>query len=83
MVVDTLTVGGDSALNIAPEDPTPPVLTALSLPSTINLGTEGATLTVSYSATDAGSGVAFFDFKVALVGSLCGVGSFDSDFPRP
>jgi hypothetical protein len=81
VVVDSLNDGGDFTLNIAPVDATPPVLTALSFPSMLNLSTDPAAVTVSYSATDDASGVAFFSMLFAIPNVGCGVGSFDSDFP--
>jgi hypothetical protein len=80
VVVDSIGAGGPFTLHIAPVDTMPPELTALSFPARVDLSTEPATIAVSYSATDDGSGVAFFEMKFAVPGVGCGVGSFD-DFP--
>jgi hypothetical protein len=58
-------------------DNTPPVLTALSFPSSVDVTAGPATVTVGYSATDDLSGVSRFDIFFSGPGGGCDVGSLD------
>ncbi len=63
------------------QDTTPPVLTGLSFPSTVDVANGPATVTVNYSATDDLSGVRSFQIYFAVPGGGCWqVGGWDGYF---